>query len=306
VTKPAPAPVRRERLDALAIGVLLACCVVWGVLQVAAKATIPEIAPVWQASLRFAGATVLLLAWSRWRGIALWQRDGSLGWGLVCGTLFAVEFALLFVGLQRTSASRLTLFLYTSPFWVAALLPLWVRAERLSTAQWAGLVLAFAAVVGALALRPDTVTTSVWGDVLALLAGLFWGLTTVAIRASGLARIGAEKLLLYQVATTALVLPFVSLALGEAWSLPWQGAGWSTLAWASIVAQTAFGAFASYLAWMWLLAHYPATRVSGFVFLVPVVALLTGAAWLGEPITWAMLASLGLIATGIWLINRRP
>ena len=36
---------------------------------------------------------------------------------------------------------------------------------------------------------------------------------------------------------------------------------------------------------MWMLARYPATKMSSFVFLTPVFALLFGAGWLGEPIT---------------------
>ena len=66
------------------------------------------------------------------------------------------------------------------------------------------------------------------------------------------------------------------------------------------------GAFASYLVWMWLLAHYPATRISAFTFLTPLFALLAGALWLGEPVTASLLAALTLVAAGIVLVNRRP
>jgi len=66
------------------------------------------------------------------------------------------------------------------------------------------------------------------------------------------------------------------------------------------------GAFVSYLAWMWMLARYPATKMSSFVFLTPVFALLFGAAWLGEPITAGLVAALGLVAVGIVLVNRKP
>jgi len=50
-----------------------------------------------QAALRCVGATVLLLGWCRWRGIALWQRDGSLWAGLLASTLFAAEFACIYL-----------------------------------------------------------------------------------------------------------------------------------------------------------------------------------------------------------------
>ena len=44
--------------------------------------------------------------------------------GLLAGALFGAEFACIYLGLQYTTASRLTVFLYTSPFWVALLVPL--------------------------------------------------------------------------------------------------------------------------------------------------------------------------------------
>ena len=295
-------PLRKEHLDGVAASVLLACCMFWGFQQVLVKATLPELAPVYQAALRFVGATLLLWLWCRWRGVALFTRDGTLGPGLLAGALFAAEFACLYVGLQYTTASRLTVFLYTSPFWVALLLPLLVRAEGLRRVQWVGLVLAFLALV--FALRESFVAPrserQLLGDALALAGGLAWGLTTVTIRASALARTSAEKLLFYQVAVAAAVLPLLSLGLGETWQTQF-----SAFAVTSLLLQTVVGAFASYLVWMWMLGRYPATKISAFAFLTPLFALLFGALWLQEPLTPSLLAALGLVALGIVLVNRR-
>jgi drug/metabolite transporter (DMT)-like permease len=294
---------RKDHLDALAISLLLGCCLFWGFQQVLVKATIPDLPPVFQAAIRFAGATVLLWLWARWRGVRLFERDGTLAAGLLAGSLFAIEFACLYAGLQYSAASRLTVFLYTSPFWVAVLLPLFVTAERLRPVQWLGLGLAFAAVVFALrdglgaASHPDQ-----WlGDLLALSAGMMWGLTTVVIRGSRLTRVSPEKLLFYQVSVSTVTLPVLSLMLGERWV--WQFSAFATT---SLVLQTVVGAFASYLAWMWMLGRYPATKISAFVFLTPVFALLFGTLWLNEPVTLNLIASLSLVALGIVLVNRKP
>jgi drug/metabolite transporter (DMT)-like permease len=283
------------------MAVLLACCAFWGFQQVLIKSTMAEVAPLFQAALRFMGATVLLLIWCRWRRSELFQRDGSLAVGALTGGLFAAEFALIYIGLQHTSASRLTLFLYTSPFWVALLVPLWIKSERLRPLQWAGLLCAFAAL--AFALRDGIVGGSsamLRGDLLGLAAGLMWGLTTVVIRSSRLMRISAEKLLFYQLATGAIVSPILSLVRGETWS--WQ---FSSFALTSLVLQTAVGAFASYLAWMWMLGRYPATKISAFVFFTPLFALIFGALWLRESVTLHLVAALAFVAIGIVLVNRR-
>lgn len=291
---------RKDHLDGLAVSLLLACCLFWGFQQVLVKATIAELPPVFQAALRFIGATLLLLVWCRWRRVPLWQRDGTLGAGLVAGGLFAAEFGALYLGLQHTSASRLTVFLYTSPFWVAALLPVFAKVERLRPQQWLGLACAFAAVVFALREGLSASTGSLEGDVLALAAGMLWGLTTVVMRSTSLVKVSPEKLLFYQVGVSALTLPGLSLALGEPWDLHFSAFGITSLA-----LQTGVGAFASYLAWMWMLGRYPATKLSVFVFLTPVFALVFGALWLGEAVTPSLVAALALVAVGIVLVNRR-
>ena len=124
---------RRLQLDFLAVALLLACCVFWGFQQVLVKATLPEAPPVLQVSLRFMGATFLLWLWCRIRGVRLFDADGTFKAGLLAGLLFCAEFVCIYLGLQHTSASRLTIFLYTAAFWVALLLPFFVKTERLAS-----------------------------------------------------------------------------------------------------------------------------------------------------------------------------
>ena len=171
---------RKAHLDSLAVCLLLACCMFWGFQQVLVKATVAEVAPVFQAFVRFALATVAVAAWCLWRGVRLsmaGEPAGAARAGLLAGALFAGEFACIYLGLQYTTASRLTVFLYGSPFWVALLLPRFVPGERLRGLQWLGLAAAFMGVTWALgdglwgaarAAQPLA-----WlGDVLGLVAGL--------------------------------------------------------------------------------------------------------------------------------------
>lgn len=294
---------RKAHLDAFAITLLIVCCAFWGFQQILIKFAVQEIPPLWQASIRMFGATALLWAWCAVRGVPLFQRDGTLRAGLLAGLLFAGEFCFIYLGLMHTSASRLTVFLYTSPFVVAILLPRVVPGERLRRVQWVGLVIAFSAVAIAFSegfLHSSPVAGQWRGDLMGLAAGVLWGLTTLTIRATRLTSASAEKTLFYQLAVTALVAPVVSLALGETWSFDY-----SSLAWGSVALQTVVGAFASYLTWMWLLRHYPATQMSTFTFLTPVFALVFGIVLLGEPLTVQLVVALVGVAAGIVLVSRR-
>lgn len=292
---------RKDHLDTLAVTILIVCCAFWGLQQILIKTTVGEVPPLWQASIRMTGAVVLLWAWCMVRGVKLFERDGTLWGGLLAGALFAGEFTCIYIGLQHTSASRLTVFLYTSPFVVALLLPRFVPAERLRGVQWVGLAIAFGGVVVAFSESLGHSSSSMLhGDALALLAGVLWGLTTLAIRTTKLATSSAEKTLFYQIAVTAAVSPFLSLMLGETWSFSYSG-----YAWLSVGLQTVIGAFASYLAWMWMLRHYPATRISSFTFLTPLFALVFGVALLKEPLTLQLVLALAGVGLGILLVNRR-
>lgn len=52
--------------------------------------------------------------------------------------------------------------------------------------------------------------------------------------------------------------------------------------------------------------HDPVTKISVFVFLTPLSALLFGALWLHESVTPGLLAALANVAAGTVLVKRRP
>ena len=294
---------RKSHLDALAVGSLVFCCFLWGLNQVAAKAALPEVPALWQAALRSSGAAILVWLWALSRGTRLFHSDRTLPGGLIAGVLFAAEFFCIFVGLQFTTASRMVVWIYIAPFVVALGMPLISRSERLSALQSVGLVLAFAGVAWAFAegfSQPHAGANQWIGDALGMLAGVLWGATTLAVRATALGQASAEKTLLYQLAVSALLLLTAASLSGA--PLP---ARLSTLAWAALLFQVVIVTFASYLLWFWLIRHYPATRLSSFTMLTPVFGLLLGAVLLAEPVTGRLLLALGTVAAGIFLVNRK-
>ena len=299
----APSNERHSSLDGLAVAALLICCSIWGLGQVATKVTLAQIPPLLQAGLRAAIAVALVAVWSRWRGVPLFQRDGSLGAGLLAGVLFAGEFACIFVGLQHTSASRMTVFVYTSPFIVALGMPFIARGERLRTRQWLGLAIAFSGVAFAFA---EGFSASApagprqWlGDALGLAAALLWAGATLVVRASRLATLAPEKTLAWQLALCALLLVPAGLLLGEPW--PTRLDGWPLAAFAF---QSVLVTFLSFLLWFWLVRHYPATRVAAFTLLTPLMGTLFGVLLLGEPLTARLALAAAAVALGIWMVNR--
>ncbi len=304
MTPSVPPAQRRERLDTLAVSLLLVCCTLWGLNQVAAKVALADVPPLTQAALRSLGAALLVLVWARWRGIALFGRDLTLRGGLLAGVLFAAEFACIFVGLQYTSASRMVVFIYLSPFVVALGMPLVARGERLRAGQWIGLAAAFAGVAWAFAegFAPsaDAPPQQWFGDALGLGAAVLWGATTLVIRGTQLSSAAAEKTLLYQLALSGVLLAVAAPLAGEAWPRTW-----SAVSIGSLLFQTVIVTFASYLMWFWLVRHYPATRIAAFTLLTPVAGLGAGVLLLGEPLTTRLVIALLAVVLGLVLVNRR-
>jgi drug/metabolite transporter (DMT)-like permease len=136
------------------------------------------------------------------------------------------------------------------------------------------------------------------GDSMLAGAAILWGATTVLIKASPLSRINASKTLLYQLAVSAVVLPLASLVRGE------SGIALTPLIVGCIAYQTVWVAFITYLAWFWLIRHYPPSRLASFTFLTPLFGVLAGGLLLDEPITGGLLLALVLVGAGIYLVNR--
>jgi drug/metabolite transporter (DMT)-like permease len=292
----------RHQLDAAAILLMVLICACWGLNQVAIKLANAGISPMLQAGIRSLGAALLLWAWSGHRGVALLQRDGSLGLGILIGLLFGGEFILLYWSLVFTAASRAVLFLYTAPFIVALGAHLFVPGETLRPRQVLGLASAFAGTALAFgdALRFPSYR-ELLGDGMAFMAAVLWGATTVVVKASRLARISPHKTLFYQLGISALFLPALSWAAGE------RGVVAPTpLVLAMLAYQIVVVAFVSYLTWFWLIARYPAGRLAAFSFLTPLFGLVAGAVLLGEPVSAALAAALVLVGIGIYLVNRAP
>ena len=290
----------RRALDGVAFSLMVLLAASWGFQQVTIKVIVPEVSLVMQAAIRSALAAALLLAWARWRCVALFGRDGTLAAGIGAGLLFGGEFVFIYGGLAYTNASRMMVFIYLTPALTALGLHFFVRGERLALRQWIGVGVAFAGLVLAFAEGLHADRSTLLGDLCGMIAALLWSATTVLIRATRLAQAGVAKTLWYQLAVSTPVLFLFSFVLNEPGVVRL-----SALSVASLLYQGVIVAFLSYLAWFWLLTRYYAARLSVLSFLAPMFGVLFGVVLLGEPLRGAFAAAAALVAAGIVLVNLR-
>lgn len=290
---------RKDRVDAYAASLLIGFSILLGLNQALVKLVNAGFEPVFQSGLRSACAFFVVLGWARLRSIPLNLRDGSLPFGLIVGVLFALEFGLVFVALDLTTVSRVSLFFYTMPFFTAIGAHFLVPGERLSWFSVAGLILAIAGVGLGLSER-DTESGHSWtGDLLAIAAAMAWAGIALVTRMSKLIESPSEQVLLYQLFVSAVLLlavaPFVGDMVREVTPAILGIFAFQVIAVASL----------GFLMWLWVLTVYPVTNMAAYSLLAPVFGVFFGWLIFDDPLTWRFVVALALVASGILLINRR-
>ncbi|TYR35294.1 DMT family transporter [Mesorhizobium microcysteis] len=270
----------------------------WGFNQVLVKVSNTGYNPIFSVLARSAIACLLVWLWCRYRRIPLFERDGTLWPGILAGALFGFEFALIFLGLDYTTAARGTLMVNSMPFWVL-LGGHFLLGERITMQKFAGLALAFAGVILVFSDElsvpgPD----AIWGDLMCLAAGILWAATMLVIKGTKLSAASAEKTLLYQLFVSAIILvPFVPLAGPVLRDV-------TPLATGSLLLQAVFIVAFTYVLWFWLMRRYPASGLSSFAFLTPAFGVLCAGLLLNEPLSMRIFGALALIGAGLLVVNR--
>jgi len=289
----------RRPLDLRAATLVVMLCLVWGFQQVAMKGVAANVPPVMQLAIRFAGASLFFGLWIFIREGSRAFADGTLPSGLLLGLLFSLEFILVGESLLHTTAAHSVVFLYTAPIFTGLGLQ-FLPEERLSRLQWTGIGVAFFGIVVAfLGFSGRIVPQLLWGDALALLGGVSWGLSTVVLRRGRVGGAATIKTVFYQVAIATFVLGVFAAATGQ------TQVELSTLTILSLVFQTLVIAISSYLVWFWLLGRYLTSRLMLLSLLTPLFGVLFGAVLLREPIELRFALGAALVLTGVLIVNFR-
>jgi drug/metabolite transporter (DMT)-like permease len=288
-------------LDLLAITLTVILCLSWGLNQVAVKLALPDVPPVMQVTIRAIGATLLLAIWMLARGVKFDFRDGTLKPGLLIGLLFTFEYILIYQGLLYTSASRSVVYLYTAPIFVVIASRWFLPGERFTWLQWAGIALSFSGIVLAFGeSSPFAKPEQALGNAMMVLAAVGAAGTTLVAKASSLCRAPYEKTLFYQLAMAVPVSALCMFLLGESMtSIP------SNLSIASLIFQTAWVAFITFLIWYGLVQQYSANRLAALTFLTPLFGVAAGYLILDEPLSAGFLVAVGMVMLGT-LLPRLP
>ena len=242
-------------------------------------------------------AAVLVLPFSREVMREGMPKRPFLWMAALAGVFFAGDIAAWNTSILITSAANATLLANTSPFWVS-LGALILFRERLKRDFWVALALILAGTSLILGQDYNAHPALGGGDLLALLAGFFYGAFFLATQR---AREGASSLVSWWISAAASIVTLlaISLLLGQPLT------GYSAATYLNLIALALITQVAAYLVINYALGHLPASIVSPTLLGQPVLTALLAVPFLGQPLGPVQVLG-GLVAlVGIGLIHLR-
>lgn len=301
----APAPARRPvigtEMSAADWALLLFLGTIWGGSFFFARVAVAEIPPLTLVLLRVALAAAALhvylaatgrsirAAFPRWRGFLLL--------GLVNNV---IPFSLIFAGQTELGAGIASVLNATTPFWTVLVANALTRDEKLSWNKLAGIILGVAGT--AIMIGPGLVGGlggPVWAKFALVGAALSYAFAAVVakrFRDFDPALVSTAQLS----ASTAVMLPIVLILNGTAGL-----AAADPVVWAAVLALALVSTAFAYVLYFRILASAGATNATLVTLVVPVSAILLGAAFLGERLHMFESAGMAVIALGLLVIDGR-
>jgi len=268
---------------------------VWASGFVAIKIAMQGMPPLTLQSVRFVIAGAGVLAWVRWRSGAWPARREWPAMVLMAVLTQVVYLGVTAITLQHISAGMGTVLASTNPLLLALVAP-WALGERLTLLKATGLLVSYAGVAWVMWRRigPDNEP----GAMAVFLAAIgFMVAGTIVFK-----RVRVEHLLAFtggQLLVAGLILA-IPAAIRET-PVHMTVTPEFVLAFAYLLLGVSIGGG---VLWFWLLRHGDATRASAYFFLNPVMGLLLGAVFLGEPFRVQDLVGSAVVTLGIYLVQR--
>lgn len=273
---------------------LVAIWLIWGLNWVIMKTANTYFPPILFVTWRFGSGALILLAIAYWRKIPLPDAK-FLPWIILTGVLqLTLNNVAAQVGMQSISAGMAAVLNYTAPLWTAILAHFTLN-ERLTRTKLFGVLLA---MVGLYVLMGVQGVDDLSAALIIIAGAMIMAVSNIVVKLR-LSKCDMVQLTTWQMVFGALTLVFYSTLVPQGeinWCLP------------AVLCVIYNGALASALAfflWNYVLTHIEASSASIATLVAPVVGVLGGVVFLGEPLTIYIVAGIALIFAGILIVVKK-
>lgn len=275
---------------------LAALAVLWGVPYLFIRIAVADLAPAVVAWARIAlGAAVLLpLAWRRGSLRGLRRRLGAITAYAVCEVV--VPYPAISWGERLVSSSLSAIIVAGLPIVVAVLAIVRDRRAPLGIAHWAGLAIGLSGVIALVGIDIAGRASELPGALSILAATVAYAIAPVIVqkRLTAIDPLGSVAVAL--AIGTGLLTPPALASLPRA--IPSAAAVGS-------IALLGIGCTAiALVVFLKLILEVGAERATVVAYLNPIVAVLLGVGLMGESLSAAAIAGIGLVLAGSWLTTR--
>ena len=280
--------------------------IVWGSTYFFIQKALHGFPALMLGAIRFLIAGLLMLGWSILRGEKVWRLK-QMKIAAVSGILllFVGNGAVIWVE-QFMPSAMVAIMVSSSPIWFIVLdKPKWKENFR-SKATIAGLIIGFGGVVLLFGEKIVAALSTVGhpaelgGMALLTIGAMSWAGGSLYSKYKS-TNVSASVNTTWQMLAAGLAFLPLSLLRGEATQMQWQNI--PADAWLSLLYLIFFGSIAGFSAYVWLLQVRPATQVSTYAYVNPVVAVLLGIFFAHEHITLLQVLGLVTILASVFMIN---
>ena len=278
---------------------LLIVSSVWGSSWLAIKIGLESVPPFLGAGIRFVISCALLGLIVKVRKLPIPFTADAKKVYLSMGILtFAAPFALVYWGQQFIPSALGSILFAAFPFWVALFSHFMLTNQKLNSYTLAGIVCGF---VGVFVIFWKDVSVSDTRALLGMSAIMF----SIMIQALSLIQVKQ-----WGEAIDPIVMNFVGMLIGMValLALGWivesaQPIEWTTASILSVLYLSVVASVIAYIAYYWLLKRIDPVYLSLTSFINPVVAVVLGAAVLGERLAASVFVGAALVLLGIVVAN---
>ena len=292
---PSPGPV----LKAAALGCLV---LVWGTTWAAITISLRGIPPFTGVAARFAIAAISLLVYARLLGISLaaaTRRHRNLRI-LHAVLTFCVSYGLVFWAEQWVPSGLASVLFATFPLLVAILAHFALPGERMTAPVLAGIILGFAGIAVIFAedfelLGGPAVATA---SLVMLLSPLAGAIVSVSVKrwGSGMHPVPFNAAAMVM---AAAIMGVLAAAIERRRPVVLDPGPVAALLYMAVV-----GTAVTFPLYFWLLEHMEARRLALIGYGTPVVALMIGAVFMGEPTTGRTWLGSTMVIVGVAVASR--
>ena len=280
---------------------LLALCFLWGTTYLAIRIGVKSFPPFLFSGIRYMISGLAILLWFYFKKEVVWPNLQELKRIIVTGLFIFVGGNLFLVLAEQSVTSGMAALVNSSfPIWIVLITRVWNPEERISNLSIIGILVGFVGQWLIFYEQLFLLSNGAYflGFVL-LIVGLINGslgsvyMKKFPVKINSVLNAGLQMMICGSVTT------ILGLLIGEGKKITFDPTGWYALFYLVVA-----GSILGYSLFVYAMDRLPATIVSVYAYINPIVAIWLGLIILNEPISGKTLIAIGITLIGVFIVNK--